>query len=200
LQVRFISAAAAPKHTLEQSSLNNQGILMAIIKPICLSALMLVAANAVATQGDSFIHLTPLNSQQFAVHRHDGPDAVVSATGELSIAGKNLPVNQAQKDLVIHYFAAAWALRNDSFATGIAGASTAITAISSVITGLANGEPDKIGQDVEAKAAQVEAQAQKVCSDLHELVAVQNGLAESLPEFKPYALIDAKSVDECRAD
>jgi hypothetical protein len=39
-----------------------------------------------------------------------------------------------------------------------------------------------------------------MCVDLHELVAAQNGLAESLPDFKPYAPIDAHSVDECHAD
>jgi hypothetical protein len=172
---------------------------MTIIKPLCLSALILGAANAVAAQDDSFTQLTALNSQQFAVHRHNGPDAIVSATGELSIAGKNLPVDPAQKGLVIRYFAAATTLHNDSFATGMAGASTAMTAIGSVVTGLANGEPDKIGQAVEAEAAKVEAAALKVCGDLQELVVVQNGLAESLPDFMPYALIDAKSVDECRS-
>jgi hypothetical protein len=173
---------------------------MTIIKPLCLSALVLAAAaSATASQDDSFDHLTALNSQQFAVHRHNGPDAIVSATGELSVAGKNLPVNPAQKGLVIRYFAAATTLHNDSFATGMAGAHTAVTAISSVVTGLANGEPDKIGEDVEAEAAKLDANAQKVCADLQELVMVQNALAESLPDFKPYALFDAKSVDECRA-
>jgi hypothetical protein len=184
---------------LEQSSLNNRGHIMTIIKPLCLSAMILGAANAVASQDDSFTHLTALNSQQFAVHRHDGPDAIVSATGELSVGDKNLPVNPVQKDLIIRYFAAATTLHNDSFATGMAGASTAMTAISSVVTGLANGEPDKIGPAVEAKALKVEAAAHKVSGDLRELVVVQNGLAESLPDFKPYALIDAKNVDECRA-
>ncbi len=172
---------------------------MTIIKSLCLSALMMGTVNAIASEDNSFTQLTALNSQQFAVHRHDGPDAIVSATGELSIAGKNLPVNPAQKDLVIRYFAAATTLHNDSFATGMAGASTAMTAIGSVVTGLADGDPEKIGPAVEAKALKVEAAAHKVCGDVRELIVVQNGLAESLSDFKPYALIDAKNVDECRA-
>jgi hypothetical protein len=123
----------------------------------------------------------------------------VSAAGELSIDGKNLTLDQKQKELVIKYFSGASALRQDGIATGMAGADTAMTAISSVASNLASGNPDKIGQEVNAKAAKVEAQAQKVCSDLRELASTQNALAASLPDFKPYALIDVQTVDECHA-
>ena len=91
------------------------------------------------------------------------------------------------------------AMRDDGFATGMAGATTALTAISSVVTGLASGEPDKIGQAVEAKAAKVEAQVEKLCRDMGELAATQNALAASLPDFKPYALIETQEVNECHA-
>src|SRR5258708_27376351 len=107
---------------------------MTLIKPLCLSVLILSAANAAASQDDSFPHLTALNRQQFAVHRHNGPDAIVSATGELSVAGKNLPLNPAQKGLVVRYFAAARTLHTDSFATGMAAARTAVPALHSEVT------------------------------------------------------------------
>ena len=171
---------------------------MTIVKPLCLTALMLgSAAYSAESESDSFVHITPLNSRQLAVHRHNGPDAIVSATGELNIDGKTVSLNQAQKDLATRYFAGAKMLRDDGFATGMAGASTALTAISSIVTGLASGEPDKIGPAVEAKAAKVEAQAEKLCRDLGELAATQNALAASLPEFKPYALIHTQEVNEC---
>lgn len=163
-------------------------------------AALVITATACSTESDSnsFTHLTPLNSRQLAVHRHNGPDAIMSVTGELSIDGKTVALNQAQKELVTRYFAGAHTLRDDGFATGMAGASTALTAISSVVTGLASGEPDKIGQDVEAKAAKVEVQAEKVCRDLHELAMLQDALATALPEFKPYATIENSEVDDCR--
>jgi hypothetical protein len=161
---------------------------------------ILISATACSSESDSnsFTHLTPLNSQQIAVHRHNGPDAVVSASGELTISGKAVALNQAQKELVSRYFAGARTLRDDGLATGLAGASTAITALTSVVTGLANGEPDKIGDAVEAKAAKVEAQAENLCRDLGKLAATQDALAASLPEFKPYALIEEKEIDDCR--
>ena len=163
-------------------------------------ALLLVATTGCSAKSDdeSFTHLTPVDAQHFAVHRHAGPDAVVSAAGELAIAGKELPLNPDQKDLAAQYFAHASALRDDGFATGMAGASTALTALTSVVTGLANGEPDKIGQDVEAKAAKLDEHVERLCRDLHELAATQDMLAAALPDFKPYALIVEKDVDDCR--
>jgi hypothetical protein len=171
---------------------------MKIVTTFGLVALVFTIAGCSNEVNGSFTHLNQINKTQFAVHRHDGPDAIVSKTGELSIAGASVNLDAAQKALVIRYFADAIALRDDGFATGMAGASTAITALSSVVSGLASGEPDKIGTDVEAKAAQVEAKAMKVCGDLHDLAATQNALSASLPDFRPYALISDKEVDECR--
>jgi hypothetical protein len=168
-------------------------------KILVLAGLVVTATACTAeTDTNSFTHLTPLNNRQIAVHRHNGPDAVVSVNGELTIDGKPVALNQAQKELVTRYFAGARTLRDDGLATGLAGASTALTAISSVVTGLASGEPDKIGDAVEAKAAKVEAQAENLCRDLSKLAETQDALAASLPEFKPYALIEEKEINDCR--
>ena len=168
-------------------------------KTACL-ALLLVATTGCSAKSDdeSFTHLTPVDAQHFAVHRHAGPDAVVSAADELAIAGKAVSLNLDQRRLVAQYFTHASALRDDGFATGMAGASTAITALTSVVTGLANGEPDKIGQDVEAKAAKLDEHVEKLCRDLRELAITQDALAASVADFKPYALIADKDVDDCR--
>ena len=168
-------------------------------KVICLAALMMAAAGCAAQSDEqAFVHLTPVDAQHFAVHRHGGPDAVVSAAGELAIAGKTVALNAGQKELVTRYFSNASAVRDDGFATGMAGASTALTAIGSVVSNLANGEPDKIGPEVDAKAAKIEEHVEKLCRDLRELATTQDALAASLPDFKPYALIVEKEVDDCR--
>lgn len=171
---------------------------MKIAMTFGLAALVFAVAGCSNETDASFTHLNQINKTQFAVHRHGGPDAIVSKTGDFSIAGAAVNLDSAQKALVARYFDNAIALRDDSFATGMAGASTAITALSSVVSGLASGEPDKIGTDVEAKAAQLDAKAMKVCGDLHELATTQNALSASLPAFRPYALIGEKDVDECR--
>jgi len=174
---------------------------MTYIKMICLAALASSATGCtVDTNSDtSLARLRRVDAQHVAVRGREGPEAIVSAAGEISIDGKRLPLDQPQKDLAARYFATTTLLREDGFATGMAGASTAMTAITSVFSGLASGEPDKIGAAVEAKAAKLEASAEKVCEDLRELATTQNALAAALPEFKAYALITAKDVDKCHS-
>jgi hypothetical protein len=167
-------------------------------KMTCLALLIVTTVGcSAASDEQSFTHLTPVDAQHFAVHQHVGPDAVVSVTGELAIGGKALALSANQKNLVARYFAYASAVRDDGLATGLAGASTALTALSSVASGLANGEPDKIGPAVDAKAAKIEEHVEKLCRDLRELATTQDALAASLPDFKPYALIVEKEVDDC---
>jgi hypothetical protein len=171
------------------------------MKTLCLSA-MLVSAAGCAVETDSTVagvRLRRIDDQHLAAQRLNGPEAIFSATGEISVAGKNLTLAPAQKDLAIRYFTNANAVRDDGFATGMAGARTAMTAISSVFSGLANGEPDKIGPAVDAKAAKIQVQVDKLCRDLRELAATQDALAASLPEFKPYALIGTKDKDDCHS-
>jgi hypothetical protein len=171
------------------------------MRSICLSTLVFAATGcSAASDGDfSSSRLTMLDDQHFAVHAKSGPDAIVSATGELSMGGKQLALDRTQRDSAIRYFASASALRRDGIATGMAGASTAMTAIGSVVSGFANGEPDKIGPAVEAKAADVRAHAEKMCRDLRDLAATQDTLAASLPAFRSYALIESKDVADCHA-
>jgi hypothetical protein len=143
------------------------------------------------------VQLRRVDSQHVAVHRLNGAEAIVSAAGEISIDGKSLALSAAQKDLAITYFGQANAVRDDGFATGMAGASTAMTAISSVVSGLANGEPDKIGSEIDAKASKIQVHVDKLCRDLRELATTQNELAASLPEFKPFAMIGDRDVRSC---
>lgn len=168
-------------------------------KTICVAALMLTSAGCASESDEqSFTHLTPVDAQHFAVHRHNGPDAVISASGDLTIAGKAISLSGPQKELAVRYFAGASAVRDDGLATGMAGAATAVTALSSVVSGLANGEPDKIGPEIDAKAAKIEQHVEKLCRDLHDLATTQDALAASLPDFKPYALIMEKDVNSCQ--
>ncbi len=144
-----------------------------------------------------FSRISVLGNNEIAIHPSSGPDATVSADGNLVIDGKTVAVTPPQRDLLKAYFTGAIALRNDAIATGAAGVATAGQAIGSVVSGLANGKPDEIGPAVEARAAKVEAQAMKICVDLTALRTTQDSLASQLPAFRPYATIDAGQVAKC---
>ena len=161
--------------------------------------LALCAATAACSHGDSeFQHLSVLDDSHVAVHAPGRADAIVSASGALSIAGTPVTVNAAQAQIAARYFTSAVALRDDAMKTGAAGASTAATAIASVAVGLASGNPDSIDAKVNASAAKVEAAADRVCTDVQALTQAQNELAAALPQFKPYATIAAHEANDCK--
>jgi hypothetical protein len=162
-----------------------------------LSALC-AATAACGHQNTEFQHLSVLDDNHVAVHAPGRSDAIVSASGALSIDGTPVTVDAAQAQIATRYFASAIALRDDAMKTGAAGASTAATAITSVATGLASGNPDSIGDKVDASAAKVEAAANRVCADVQALAQAQNELAASLAQFKPYATIAAHEVNDCK--
>lgn len=165
----------------------------------CATLLGLAAAGCTSSTEFDGGRLTLTNDGQIALHAPAVPEALISPSGDLTINGKRVQLEQTQRDLVVRYFTSANAIREDGFATGMAGASTALTALGSVVSGLAGGEPDKIGPAVDAKAAKVQAHVEKLCRDLRELAATQDALAASLPAFKSYALIEHKDVNDCHA-
>ena len=161
--------------------------------------LALCATTAACGHGNTeFQHLSVLDDSHVAVHAPGHADAIVSASGALSIAGTPVTVNAAQAQIAARYFTSAVALRDDAMKTGAAGASTAATAIASVAVGLASGNPDSIDAKVNASAAKVEAAADRVCTDVQALTQAQNELAAALPQFKPYATIAAHEVNDCK--
>jgi hypothetical protein len=145
----------------------------------------------------TFRHLSVLDATHVAVHARSAPDAVVSSDGSLGIGDQPVTLTPAQQALLKQYFDAAVELNDDAIATGAAGLATAGTAIHSVVTGLASGDPDSIGPKVEAQAAKVEARAGQVCIDLAALYARQQAVADSLVTFRPYATIEAQALDGC---
>lgn len=172
-----------------------------MIRPKLLSLLALFAATAACSHSDSeFRHLNMLDDTHVAIHAPDRSDAILTANGELSIEGKSIPLDATQSQIAARYFASAMALRKDAVKTGAAGASTAATAIASVVEGLASGNPDSIDAKVNASAAKVDAAANKVCADLQALAKAQDDLAAALPPFKPYATIAAREVNDCKSD
>ncbi len=169
------------------------------------SASLLLVAACLAGCGKAD-HDVSINQ---AIRMHDGsiairasgrPDADINANGDLSIDDQMIAVTPAQRDLLKRYYASALAIRDHGIATGEAGAKVAGTAIGSVVKGLASGDTDKIDSEVNASAAKVEAQAAHICEDLQQMHALQDSLSAQLEAFRPYAVLDGTSADECRRD
>lgn len=130
--------------------------------------------------------------------RVDGlPNAEITATGDLNIAGKAVAVNASQRALLQSYHHEMNAMTADGIAIGKQGAALAGKAVTEAIKGAINGKTDDVESKVEAEAKKIEQQAMQLCKRLVTVKASQDALAASLPEFKPYATLDQSDVDDC---
>jgi hypothetical protein len=139
-----------------------------------------------------------LNNDQVVLRVDGSPDATISANGDLQIDQQAVNINDAQRQLLKSYYQSAFAIRTDGIATGKAGAAVGAQAIKSVAARLANGDPDNIQQDVDAKTKLVKEAAQKICQDISGIQTAQNQLTPQLPAFKPYgSIIGGSDAKDC---
>ena len=164
---------------------------------------LLIAAGisaACSNSGESktaFQHFS-VDGDNILVHSVSAPDAVVSINGNLIIAGKTIALTPVQQDWVNRYRAGVVSLHENAAAAGMAGAATGGQPIKSVFAGLASGQPEKIGDGINAKAAKIDVAVAKICASLAEIRTTQDAIAAQLVEFKPYASIDGETVANCR--
>ena len=139
-----------------------------------------------------------LHGSTVAVHAPGRQDALISPAGELSINRQPVVITDSERDLLKQYHANAMAIREHGIAAGKAGLATAGQALSSVASGLASGDTDKIDAEVGASVAKVDASANLICDDLASIRTIQQSLASQLEAFRPYALIKADEAINCR--
>ena len=137
------------------------------------------------------------NGKVITLRANGQPDAKISADGELTIGGKAVAVNPAQRVLLQSYLKEMNAMTLDGIAIGKQGAALAGTAVSEAIKGAINGDGDQIDAKIEAEAEKIEQQAMRLCQRLVTIKVSQDTLASQLPAFKPYATIDDSDVDDC---
>lgn len=142
-----------------------------------------------------------LSNGNVTIHTDGAPDAVINATGDLQIDQHPVAVNDAQRAWLKSYHDSATMILTDGLATGKAGAALGQEAAKSVLTNLANGNPDKIQQDIDAKTKPLKEAALKICTDLGNVKNSQDQLVATLPAFKPYGdVVGSNDVDDCKKD
>lgn len=167
--------------------------------PLSVATVVLLAACSGGGPDDSgvFRHFS-IRDSAVAVHAPGLQDALVDASGTLSLEGQTVPTTPAQRALLASYNADVLTLRRQAIEVGKAGIRTAGKAIGSVVAGLASGNPDSIGPKVEARADDVRKDVTAMCATLRDVRAKQDAIADQLAPFRPYATLTAAEVDDCR--
>ena len=126
--------------------------------------------------------------------------AEITPKGDLLIDGKAVVVTQEQRQMLIQHRQLLATIAISGVEIGIKGVDLAGEAIGETVKGIFSGDTESIEKKVEAKAEKIEDSARALCDQLPLLMASQEKLAASLPEFKPYATMTAEDTKDCHTD
>ena len=162
-----------------------------------------IATENISIGGNSDIHIGGANVSGRTPVGADGnplPEAEISPAGDFLIAGKNVDITPAQRDLLLDYRGHVVSLIEAGMEIGVKGADLGMHAAGEALKSVFTGETADFEQRVEAEAAKLEGEAMQLCGLLPAMMQTQQQLAESLAEFRPYATMTAEDIEECRSD
>lgn len=169
---------------------------------LALSAVLLLAACSKGGHDDDdgdAVRSSALWGQNLKLSASGHPRAEISAKGDFIVDGKQVPVTDEQRALLVAYHRELGGIADAGIATGKEGAKLAGKAVGAVVRGIFSGNPDQIDREMEAEGKRIEAHAMKICDHLPGLYKAQQDLAAALPAFQPYAGMELDDIAECRA-
>jgi hypothetical protein len=126
------------------------------------------------------------------------PKAEITPKGDLLIDGKAVAINAEQRALLMEYRAHIIGVAESGMDIGIQGADLAAKAVGEAFKGIFSGKSEQdIEKSVEAEAAGIKMSAAKLCGRLPDMMASQQKVAASVPEFKPYATMTKEDIEDC---
>lgn len=128
------------------------------------------------------------------------PRAEITPQGDLLVDGKAVPVDAAQRKLLLEHRAHLIGIAQAGIAIGMQGADLGVKAATGALKSVFSGGSDDFEKQMEAEGQRIEAEANKLCARMPALLASQNALAAALPAFAPYATMDQSDIDECGKD
>lgn len=162
------------------------------------------ARKELATQNISISDGMNINVNGRQLNTGDGslPKAEITPKGDLLIEGKAVAITAAQRADLLAYRGQIIGIAEAGMAIGAQGANIAGHAVSGAIGAMFGGKDGEkdFEKKMEAEAAKIEAEAMKLCTRLPALMAGQQALAASLPEFKPYARMTQADIEDCGKD
>jgi predicted small lipoprotein YifL len=137
-------------------------------------------------------------------HHNDNdsrPKAEITPQGELLIAGKQVAATPAQQTLLLDYRKQIVGIAETGMDIGAQGADLGINAAKQAMWGALAGKSDKdIEASIKPQTDKIEAAAARLCQRMPDLLSTQQKLAAAMPEFRPYATMQQKDVDDCGKD
>lgn len=129
------------------------------------------------------------------------PKAEITPQGELLIAGKKVMATPTQQALLLDYRQQIVGIAETGMDIGTQGADLGMNAAKEALWGALAGKSDKdIEAAIKPQTDKIQTAALKLCQRLPDLLSTQQKLATAMPEFRPYATMQQKDVDDCGKD
>ena len=146
-----------------------------------------------------------VNSVHINDNHHDDkdsrPKAEITPQGELLIAGQQVTATPTQHALLLDYRKQIVGIAETGMDIGAQGADLGVTAAKQALWGALAGKSDKdIEASIKPQTDKIEAAAARLCQRMPDLLSTQQKLAAEMPEFRPYATMQQKDVDDCGKD
>ncbi|TPG10225.1 hypothetical protein EAH75_05485 [Rhodanobacter glycinis] len=158
---------------------------------------------------DAKQELATKNIEVNSVHINDNhhndkdsrPKAEITPQGDLLIAGKKVAATPAQQTLLMDYRQQIVGIAETGMDIGAQGADLGLNAAKEGVWGALTGKSDKdIEAAIKPQTDKIEAAAARLCLRMPDLLSTQQKLAAAMPEFRPYATMQQKDVDDCGKD
>ena len=135
-------------------------------------------------------------------HHSDAlPRAAITPQGDLLIAGKPVTATPEQHTLLLDYRQQVVGIAEAGIDIGEHGANLGTQAAKEAIWGAITGKSDKeIEASIKPQTEQIKIAAMKLCQRMPDLLISQQKLAAVMPEFRPYATMTQKDIDDCGKD
>lgn len=131
----------------------------------------------------------------------DRPKAVITTQGTLVIGGKPIDATPEQHAMLVNYRQQIIGIAEAGMDIGASGADLGMSAAKQAIWGALTGKSDK---DIEARIKpqtdRIRTAAMKLCQRMPDLLTSQQKLAAAMPQFRPYATMTQKDIDDCGKD
>jgi hypothetical protein len=130
--------------------------------------------------------------------RHTRPKAEITPQGDLLIAGHPVAATPAQRTLLLGYRQQVIDIIKIGMDIGAQGADLGLNAAREALSAAFAGNTDKsVKAAIQPQVDRVRTTAAGLCQRLPGLLSAQQQLAAAMPEFRPYATMRQKDVDDC---
>ncbi|MBB4129519.1 DUF2884 family protein [Xanthomonas sp. 3075] len=138
------------------------------------------------------------NGKSVTLKRDGLPAATIGVDGALSIDGKPVALNAAQRQAMRGFYAQIQGVAEKGIDIGTQGAAFGAHAAGEALKGVLSGNTDQIGDKIQAEAETFKHKAMQICDQLAKLRSAQDAAAQLVPVFAPYSTLTQNDVDDCR--